>query len=574
MTPTSSKKVHRGAQRRVEKTQPEDGEFRSPFEIDADRVLYAPEFRRLSGVTQVISPQDDYVFHDRLTHSLKVAQVAERLAQLLAEKFAKLKGISREEVENSYLNPKVCYVAGLCHDIGHPPFGHAAESELQSLLRSAVGFPGVGKRPILPDSFEGNAQSFRIVSRLSFRKAEHREPGMASEEGLNLTFRSLAAISKYPWMHGENPQNPKTSQKWGFYSTEKWYYDELVSARLFHNAAGSEGAEREPGRRSVEAEIMDWADDIAYAVHDLEDFYKSGRIPLHRLRYSGSVDTTPSESVIQRELQAGDGTLKPSDAVLMADDELSDDDGAERRNLDSGERVETPSPDTAPILAEAPPDSLFRDLDWNELLPFAAEKINRLSDETKLSFTVDELWDLVRETVVSNFPTAPFNGSRSSHAEIQSFASAMIRQLQDACEVVGLSPETLHLKVDPIGRIVAEFLKSITKFYVINDANLEAVQRGQRRVIRDIYENLFAMALGIYTPSRSVNNRRLPPRLVEYLDKTFSDGSADNYGGKEAAVARAIVDFICTLTDKQAALLHQRLTGDAVRPLSQYWLSI
>lgn len=546
---------YRGAERRVESAQHQQGEFRSPFEIDADRVLYAPEFRRLSGVTQVISPQDDYVFHDRLTHSLKVAQVAERLAQLLAQKFSADKGISYAEVEEDFLNPRVCYVAGLCHDIGHPPFGHAAESELQEVLRTALGISGTRQRAILTDSFEGNAQSFRIVSRLSFRKAEHRNE--ISEEGLNLTFRSLAAISKYPWMHGENPDNPKTFQKWGFYSTEKWYYDQLLDHRLFHNPAGDQNAGPEPGRRSIEAEIMDWADDIAYAVHDLEDFYKSGRIPLHRLSYSGGSAESREEFTIQLELEG-----EPMD-----DDSFTQDHS-------TGESVSADEATFDAPAGRSVRDSLVRDADWEELLPFAVDKINRLSKETGEQFTVDELWQLVRESVASDFPKAPFSGSRASHAEIQSFASAMIRKLQDACSVDGDTPESLHLRVEPIGRVIAEFLKSITKFYVIHDANLEAVQRGQRRVVRDIYENLFAMSIDVYSHDRRVANRRLPPRLVEYLDNTFSDGSQDNFGSKEARVARAVVDFVCTLTDKQAALLHQRLTGDAVRPLSQYWLSL
>ena len=181
----------------------EDRHWRHDFEVDADRVLYSPEFRRLAGVTQVISPQEDYVFHDRLTHSLKVAQTAERLAQRLIDDYSAGDGVVRAQVEEA-ISPRVCYVAGLCHDLGHPPFGHVAETQLQIELGKIEKNTAEGKteKVNLRDSFEGNAQSFRIVSRLSLRKTQTTDPDGpddAVEQGLNLTWRSLAAISKYPW---------------------------------------------------------------------------------------------------------------------------------------------------------------------------------------------------------------------------------------------------------------------------------------------------------------------------------------------------------------------------------------
>ena len=213
---------------------------RIEFQRDRDRILYSPEFRRLAEVTQVVHAGEGHAFHNRLTHSLKVAQVARRITERLIVDQSEL-------AELADLQPDVAEAAALAHDIGHPPFGHIAEHELDRLVIDA----GV------PDGYEGNAQTFRIVTRLSIRHQKIR--------GLNLTRASLNAILKYPW--GRTSSDP---QKFNAYQSEK---DEFDFARKL-----SHGTER-----SIEAEIMDWADDVAYSVHDVEDFYQIGMVPLDRL---------------------------------------------------------------------------------------------------------------------------------------------------------------------------------------------------------------------------------------------------------------------------------------------------
>lgn len=203
-------------------------------QIDRDRILYSSAFRRLTYVTQVVSPDVGHVFHNRLTHSLQVAQVGRRIAERLA----------RPEVAD----PDVVEAACLAHDLGHPPFGHIAEEQLQDILKAAT------------DGFEGNAQSFRIVTKLAFRSTEH--------EGLNLSRATLNALLKYPWKYLENSDKPK---KWGAYKADLEDFD--FARRL--------GPKEQV--RSTEAEIMDWADDVTYSVHDVEDFFRAGRIPLHLL---------------------------------------------------------------------------------------------------------------------------------------------------------------------------------------------------------------------------------------------------------------------------------------------------
>lgn len=243
---------------RYERLHPEkrtEGEHRRPSERDRDRILYTSAFRRLSQVTQVVAADNAHVFHNRLTHSLQVAQVGRRIAEMLRRTPA------QSAIAENFggLNPNVVEAACLAHDLGHPPFGHVAEEELDSLASNFGGF-------------EGNAQSFRIITKLAYRSRAYL--------GLNLTRATLAAVLKYPWYRNDNPSNPR---KWGAYFSESDDFDfatELLSAE---------------NQRSIEAEIMDWADDVTYSVHDIEDFYRAGRIPLHLL---GSI---PSERGAQQK---------------------------------------------------------------------------------------------------------------------------------------------------------------------------------------------------------------------------------------------------------------------------------
>jgi dGTPase len=228
--------------------KPEDG--RSPGRRDRDRILYSSAFRRLAGITQVISATDRFPIHNRLTHSLEVGQIGRTLAEKL------LRNNSHRETESAMgdLDPDVVEAACLAHDLGHPPFGHVAEQELDRLVAEDKGYS---------DGFEGNAQSFRIVTKLAVRRPE--------EQGLNLTRATLRAILKYPWFRNELGE--KSRKKWGAYESER---ESLLFARELATARGE-------GVRRLEAELMDWADDIAYAVHDLEDFYRAGIVPLDRL---------------------------------------------------------------------------------------------------------------------------------------------------------------------------------------------------------------------------------------------------------------------------------------------------
>jgi dGTPase len=186
-----------------------------------------------------------------MTHSLKVAQVGRRLVQYLLNDRRNDRGL---QVAGE-INQDVVTAAGLLHDVGHPPFGHIGEQQLNQWAKDRG----------LVDGYEGNAQTLRIILSLTVHLS-HEE----LVDGLDLTRAVVAACVKYPWSSAEAEKRQKT--KWGYYHTEAGIFENFVIPLL-----------PEPNTLTLEAEIMDWADDITYAVHDLQDFYTDGIIPLHDL---------------------------------------------------------------------------------------------------------------------------------------------------------------------------------------------------------------------------------------------------------------------------------------------------
>ena len=230
-------------------------DLRTPTEHDRDRTLYSTHFQRLQGVTQVVSPHPHGgVFHNRLLHSLKVASLSKAISQNQL-RMAFEDGALRERILFwGGLDAAACETAGLAHDIGHPPFGHAAEGVLDAWLkRNAEGRLG-------SNGFEGNAQSFRAITYLE-RKA-------LKSSGLELTAVSLAAVLKYPWTRDE--ADDKRNAKFGAIDADRGVFDK---ARSWTTEAHLTDLSQ-----TLEASIMDIADDITYAVHDLQDFILAGII--------------------------------------------------------------------------------------------------------------------------------------------------------------------------------------------------------------------------------------------------------------------------------------------------------
>lgn len=468
-----------------------DGEVRSGGQRDSDRILYSSAFRRLSGITQVISPQDDYIYHDRSMHSLKVAQVAHRTAQVINKTLSGGQNIPT-------LEPEIVYGAALAHDLGHPPFGHAAEDELQKVLSGSIARDGsaITGIPILRDSFEGNAQTFRIVTRLAARKPGERLSFGGDKDvkvGLNLLWRTYAAILKYPWAKDKQPKHlPDLAGKWGVYDSELVFLDRA------REVAQSKGLWDTNHDRSVEAEVMDWCDDVAYAIHDTEDFFRAKLIPLDRL--------------VLNKLARG-------------------------------------------------PES-----EWDYLTASLEEKIELIFKRLKLKWSEEE-YKLVCSEIWSWFPSREYRGDSVSREELHRFASRGIKYLTGD---VSVKDGALYIPERCI--MAAELLKKLTRRYVIDRADLIVDQYGQRAIVRRLFFDLFALVRQASLDGDTDAKRSLPSRLEEYCNDS-TKAYMDVYGTDEAKLARATVDFICSLTDRQAAILSRRLSGEA-SPATMGWVSI
>lgn len=405
---------------------------RNPFQRDRDRILYSSAFRRLAGITQIVRADEADVFHTRQQHSLKVAQVGRRLAEKCIQddpSAAQLLGVDPEVVE----------AACLAHDLGHPPFGHVGEKVLHRL----VAAEGVA------EGYEGNAQTFRILTKLAVR--------FESDPGLDLTRATLAAVLKYPWQHEQG--HVVRGKKWSVYSTES---DDFNFARKFAHAHE---------QKSAEAELMDWADDIAYSVHDLEDFHRCAALPWRK------------------------------------------------------------------ILSEAGTEQLavYAEDAWREK---PADVKARLRGACRRLVGFLETFDEILEE--------PYVGSRSQRQQLRTMTSALIGRYIRAAKLkhpdnIGADLVCVEIAEDAADEV--RILKQITRSFIIETPSLAAQQKGQERILVELFGDFFQ-------DSASGCPKYLPVRL-HYL-----------WSG-EGNRARFASDCIASLTEAEAVALHGRLRGYA-----------
>ena len=237
---------------------------RTEFARDRARIIHSFALRRLAAKTQVAVPWATDFPRTRLSHSLECAQVGRELGAALGA------------------DPDLMEGACLAHDIGHPPFGHNGEEALNQIAASCGGF-------------EGNAQSIRLLIRL---EAKTVLPDGKSV-GLNLTRASLDAATKYPWSRVVN------ARKFGVYE------DDLEIFNWYRSGV-------ESGKTSMEAQIMDWSDDVAYSVHDLEDSLVSGQIKLDQLS-----SDLPKLFKVAQQMYLADITESEMQSALAALQKLS-----------------------------------------------------------------------------------------------------------------------------------------------------------------------------------------------------------------------------------------------------------
>ncbi|WP_084499851.1 deoxyguanosinetriphosphate triphosphohydrolase family protein [Brevibacterium album] len=490
------------------------------YRTDLERLRFSPYFGRLSAVTQVV-PQSGVgpVMHNRLTHSLKVSAVARTIAAHLAARqaahldFAAGRAAADDPVGAALVrlggcDTVVAQAAAHAHDLGHPPFGHLGERILDRVARHRLG---------LAEGFEGNAQTFRILTRLDTL-------GRATP-GLNLTAAVRASVLKYPWTRAEwkgigldaqplaerprgvGAQPAAGAEKFSAYALEA---EEMAEVRAAHTAIGT-------GRQTLDCAIMDLADDIAYAVHDLDDFVRAG--------------------VLQHAAVAGELHAWLGEPGALSREEPG---ALEARWRSPGASLEL----LWRRLAHKDP--------WVADREVFAEAVVRVSAEL-----ADELL------------TRPYDGGVDSERAVSAFTNGWIDRLRSAI-VVDPDPHVRsgHIRLDQRAWHEVAVLKFVHARFVLDLPELAQSQRGQARVIEELV-TAFESWLGD-PHDRSRAPRRLLEWVEESTEETFAlaaraprllTGDTDEPGLRRQGRARAILDYVSSLTDQQALTTHASLTG-------------
>ncbi|HET9872027.1 MAG TPA: dNTP triphosphohydrolase [Propionibacteriaceae bacterium] len=475
----------------------------SDFRTDLERIRFAPSFSRLAEVTQVVTAgATGGVVHNRLTHSIKVTAVARAIAvRLLRTEDPRL----LERLGG--LDHVVVQAAAVAHDLGHPPFGHLGERALDRLARERFG---------LADGFEGNAQTFRILTEL-----EVRGPG---DEGLNLTAAVLAGVLKYPWGRFHQPDPHPTGWEQpprgaghgmeghgaGKFSAYSLDLPEMVTVLgAFPNLG--------PGRQTLECSVMDLADDIAYSLHDVEDFHRSG--------------------VLQFSPVSGEFRSWANDRRRLA----NKDDRALRG------------------LGQTPGAGLER------LRRRLADKDGWVYDEESFAAAVVTIGDQFVDGVLA----APYDGSMAADRAISGFTGRWIDHLISS---VVLDPDPpvrssfVSLQRDAWHQV--SVLKFVHQYFILDRPDLAMFQRGQAETIDRLVAGFDEWL------SDRTDGGRAPRRLIDLVNAAtygyertanehpeWLNGNASETEVARMGRGRGIIDFVGGLTDEQAVAFASRLGG-------------
>ncbi len=474
------------------------------FRVDLERIRFSPYFSRLSAVTQVISQAGaGPVIHNRLTHSVKVTAVARSIAVTLEQDPGATGRLVREL---GGCNPVVVQAAASAHDLGHPPFGHLGEQVLDRLARERLG---------LTEGFEGNAQTFRIVTEL--------DACDAATAGLNLTAAVRAALLKYPWLRSEwrgaalaSPADlprgvgavqPTGADKFSAYSLNVF---DMTDAR----AAFPEIAHRQ---QSVECAVMDIADDIAYSIHDLDDFYRAGVL---------------QQAAVSAELRSW---LRDSVALSRLD----------ATTLAAGARI------PGHALESVRRRSRLKDA-W-------------IADDDAFRLAVSR----VSEDLGDGLLSVPFDGSIAAERAIASFTRRWITRLQRSI-VVERHPNvrSAHVRLDQQAWHDVMVLKFVHTRFVLERPDLATYQRGQGQVLETLVEGFRAWLLDEDDAARA------PRRLIELIEVATAgyhrlrtdaphllDGDASDVSLASLGRGRGILDYVASLTDSQAMSVASLISG-------------
>lgn len=490
------------------------------FHIDLERIRFSSYFARLSDVTQVV-PRSDVgpVMHNRLTHSLKVSAVARVIASNLAELEARhrafITGARRHDDDVGATIARfggcdtiVVQAAGHAHDLGHPPFGHLGERVLDRVARKQLG---------LAEGFEGNAQSFRILTQLDTLGRDF--------PGLNLTAAVRAATLKYPWTRtewmglslndvpvAERPRGVGFDVAGGAEKFSAYALDvaEMEQARSAFPNIGR-------GEQTLECAVMDLADDIAYAVHDLDDFTRAGVL---------------QQAAVAAEFRAWLAASGALESMVLSE---------------LGTRWRAPGQSLEQL--------------WRRLLL----KDGWIADRAAFTAAVER----VNSDIAQSLLAAPYDGGIESERAVSGFTRKWIEHLRTSI-VVEDQPHVRsgHVRLNQQAWHEVKVLKFVHTHFVLDRPELRQTQRGQAHIVE-------GLALGFEDwLSDPMDSVRAPRRLVEWVDESTEagfelrrsrpemlSGDTSDIGLVRQGRARAILDYVSSFSDQQAVTTYRALSG-------------